>query len=210
MRRTLTAVLLAGVVAWAQRYTPTPYNTLVWTDTLRIDSTETEYTQIFWQDNGMEKVLLVEGSDTASAGFGSDSACVGLTLYQVFPLSPSVVARLNSRAHPDSTTYPGGSSWSLKDSLDIKSMADTSSCVLARSAVKRAVVGTGDTTRTYGDDFGSAQTGYGGFWYVGIAPDASPGVTLRVIGKANNAKRGAGSRWVFRLYQVNGQPVRSK
>lgn len=211
MYRVFVLLAVSVALAWSQRSTPTPYNTLVWTDTLRIDSTETEYTQIFWQDNGGEKCLLVEGLDTATAGFASDSACVGITLYQVFNIAGGVVVKLNSKAHPDSTTYPGSSVWPLWDSLNVATMCDTSAArVMRRNAVKYSRLGTGDTAQVYGDDLSSNLTGYGGFAYIGLAPDASPGISLKVVGKATNAKRGSGSRWVFRLYQINGQPVRTK
>lgn len=205
--RWLMVVLVCAVAAMA-RYTAKPTSTLLWVDTLVIDSTETEWTDIYWQDNGAEKTLVIEAQNDSATGFADDSACVLVQLYQVFHGPSNNVIRLPSRAHPDSSTYPFGSAFNVFDSLDIGDMDTTA--LIARTGVPE-LSSRGDTVGYYtNDSFGSAATATGAWAYISFAPDFSPGITLKVTGKASNGKRGVGSRWVFRWYQSLGAAVNTK
>jgi hypothetical protein len=57
---------------------------------------------------------------------------------------------------------------------------------------------------------GSRATGYGGFAYYPLVPDWSPFVTIKVTGLTGNMIRGSGSRWILRVYSLNGTIVKSK
>jgi hypothetical protein len=209
MKRGLAVLLMLAGAAMARRSVE-PLNTLIWVDTLTIDSTETEWTDVYWQDNGAEKTLVVEAWNDSGTGFASDSACVGITLYQVFHLpGANSVVRLGSRAHPDSSTYPFGSAaFSLFDSLDIADMDTTA--LISRTAVPQVSSRDDTVGYYYTNTFGSAATATGAWAYISFAPDFSPGLVLQVTGKASNGIRGAGSKWVFRWYQSGGAVTKTR
>jgi hypothetical protein len=211
------AMLFAGVFASrlcaAPLYTETPRNTVVWTDTIRVDSLAAYWSDVWWQDDGGEKMLIIEAQDTAAAGFANDSACVRIELYQVQPSdNRKDFFIMKSRAHPDSSTYPFGSRFLVADSLNIKSM-DSAAVYLRGTAPILRYAGKDTTGYKFTDAVSSnitAARGSGAFAYFAFATDPTPGVVLRVTGLATNAKRGTGSRWVFRWVQVAGNPVRTK
>jgi hypothetical protein len=203
----LLALLLYNTAQGAAKTSP-PYNSkIAFIDTIRVDSTNVYYSDIFWQDNGAEKMLLIEADDDSSAGFADDSAAVKIELLQVarfLPNSDRYVVMLPSHAHPDST-YPS-LNFVLYDSLDIADM-DTAA-VWSRTAVPTKNL-LGDTTGyTYNDVIGSAATGYGAFAYAGYTPDYSPGLVLKVTGLTSNKITGVGSRWIFRWIQVDGTKMK--
>jgi hypothetical protein len=218
MKRYL-AILVAAGLAYAGGPSTAgyqqPYNSQVWIDTVVVSSTNTAYSDVFWQDNGSEKMLVVEAMDTTAAGFAADSACVSIRLQQVAPIGTSRkdVVVLSSHAHPDSTSYPGSSVFYLWDSLNIRTMMDTTA-----AWVRHAVPLTnrqGDTVDyTFServlDSTVTATRGYGAFVYTSVPPDYSPGLRLRLTGKACNKKTTAkGSIWILRWFQTT-TPVKVK
>ena len=211
MKKLLLVLLLASVVMGVTRK---PYNShILLTDTVLVDSTEVEYTQIFWQDNGAEKSLLIEAYDDSTVGIASDSASVKIEVYQAFNRgikNQGEVVILPSHAHPDSTTYPFGSSFILYDSLEVKEMDSTA--VWAKTSVPLLDV-RGDTVGLdFQDGLDSLQTsGFGAFEYTTVGPpDFSPGLVLKITGLSSNLKRGSGSRWIFHWFQVKGTPTKGK
>jgi hypothetical protein len=193
---------MAKVEAAPAPYTRAPYNTIVQIDTILLDGNETEYTALFSQDNGGAKSLLLEVMDDNSAGFASDSACARIELLQAFGLGDDKhVAVMPSRAHPDSTGWPYGVSFVINDSLRIAEMCTT--CTWVQVASPKTLFG--DTVDwEYGGDIGSTVQTFGAMYYVPITPDFSPFMVLKFTGRANNAKRGAGSRWIVRWVQEGG------
>jgi hypothetical protein len=183
-----------------------------YSDTLYIDSTETEYSDIFWQVGGGEKVLLVDAADTNAAGFASDSATVSIELMQVFgdPANMSKVFMLRSRAQPDSTLWAYSDSFFISASLAIATF-DTLA-YWSRTATTLSDLGAAAVSGyTYGAALSAAvTTGRHACIYRPLVPDASPGICFKIKGAAGNAKRGAGSRWILSIYQVSGQPVTVK
>jgi len=195
-----------------------PYNTQIFfEDSLRIDSTETKFSEAFWQDNGLWKCFLIEARDDTNYLAGGWSVCtsaVSIELYQGFPVTneygvnartyatgySKYIAALPSKAHPDSTAmHP--LSFVMFDSLVISSM-DTAA-VYSRNAV----IDTNLTGQTmgyhYGDSLKTLQsTGFGAFVYTCLPPDASPAGVFKFTGTSKNEKRGAGSFWRIRGYQI--------
>lgn len=206
----LPLLLLLVVSVFAQKSTPYMDNSrLIMQDTLYIDSTETEYSKFVWLDRGANNVLLIEGADDSTSGFASDSAIVSLTLMQGFPVSYSRVAILNSKAHQDSTDWPGSSVNKITDSLRVSSMCDTSG--LFKRDSQYVEIKRNDSSYVFMDHIsGSRATGYGGFTYFPLIPDWSPFVSVKVTGLTGNMKRGTGSRWVLRVYSLDGTIVKSK
>lgn len=196
MRQSAFAVLLMVVGVMAQgRHTARPFNTLMWDDTLIIDSTESEWTSIYWQDNGATKVLLVQAYDDSAAGFADDSACVGIDAYQVFNVGNKVAVRIRST----------GADSSISDSLQLASMMDTTVSYLRNVSYKVRLGG--DTVWTYNDEWDTLSTDTCAFWYSTLAPDASPGISFKLTGKASNKIDGDGSKWILRVYQLIGSPM---
>lgn len=202
-------MLVAAVAVFAQtpNYRPHPTNAMLfWEDSARVDGTDAVTFKAVWQDEIANKVLLVECRDDSSSGFASDSACVRVTAYQVFPMAGAqnsdLFVMLNSRANPDSTTKYGSSVFNLFDSLNIKSM-DTA-CVWKRNYVLSS--NTWGSKGPYpGDSLKTLQTsGYGAFAYTALPVDFSPAYTIKLTGLAPNAKRGAGSMWKLRIYGLRG------
>jgi hypothetical protein len=200
---TLALFLCRSVIGAPGPYTSGPYNTTVFTDTVILDGTETEYMSMHLQDNGGMKTLIIEARDDSTAGFANDSCCASVELLQGFNAGNSRnVFLFPSRAHPDSTTWPYGSAFSLDDSLHIAEMCTT--CAWVRTATPR--VAFGDTVGwNYNQELDSAISGYGALIYYPISPDFSPFLTVKLTGKANNLKRG--SRWVLRVVQEDGIKV---
>jgi len=209
MKKVLLTVLLAALAVSAGRAPSRPaYNTRHFYDTLYVASTADTFSQVFWQDAGMEKTLLIEMNDTSVAGFDSDSCAFKLELYQAWQTQPeSTIILLPSRANPDSTGWPYSSDFVLFDSLDIADMDTVST--YRRVAIPSTDL-SGDTTGYYYktgiDTLISVSAQIAAFAYVPIAPDASAGVAVKITGKASN-KKGAGSRIILKWFQVKGQPV---
>jgi len=183
-------------------YSKGPYNTVVAVDTIYLDSTETEYTTMYLQDNGGAKSLVLEVFDDSTAGFASDSAAASIELLQGFGLGDDKhVALMPSRAHPDSTTWPYGGDFVIDDSLDVADMCTT--CVWQRVATPKTLFG--DTVDwDYTQDVSSTVSTFGAMYYLPITPDFSPFMVLKLTGKASNLKRGSGSRWIVRWVQEGG------
>lgn len=216
MIRSIACVLAVALTVSAQtrptgsRYL-TPGNAeRVYSDTLYIDSTETEYSEIFWQAAGGEKILMIDAQDTSSAGFASDSASVSIELMQVFhdPANASKVFMTRSRAQPDSATWAYSDSFFISASLAIATFDTTAYWTRTATPLRNPQ---GDTTGyTYGSALSAAATGTSrkAITYRPLVPDASPGICFKVKGLAGNNKGGAGSRWILSIYQVSGQPVK--
>lgn len=207
MRRVLVGlVVLAACLAGESARVPDrdqyPQNVnRVWRDTLYIDSTEAEYSEIYWQAAGTYKTLVVELQDTNSAVLASDSAAIKMELYQVWDIPTSAANVIRLRTTSADTV--------IDDSLDITE-CDTTGLV-ARTAIA-ITNANGDTTGyTYGTVTGAAVTsGRLAQKYYLVQGDPSPGLTFKVTGKAKNAKRGAGIRVILNLYQMSGDPVKVK
>ena len=229
MRKGLFVLMLAAVVGAAGL--PFTNTEIVWEDSLRIDSTETKYTTYFELDAGVYKTLLVEGRDDTNwaADSGWSSSCtsaVDISWLQVFPVTneyrtdrdsrivPSgyykYMCRLPSHAHPDSTTlHP--TEFMVFDSLVIGEM-ETAAVYLRNSTEDTALAG-GVVDYTYGDTLATLQTNglrFGAFQYSALPADWSPAGCLKVKGTTANEKRGAGSFWRFRVYQMKNLPARGK
>jgi hypothetical protein len=195
----LCAVYCVGEVVSIGGNSPNSF--MFWNDSCRIDSTETKYLRVLANDAYANKTLLIEARDDSSAGFASDSACVKIEIVQVWPINRGNIeyfVELNSRAHPDSS-YPGGSDYVLFDSLDILSM-DTV-CVYKRNRV--TITNPSGNSSYAGDSLKTLQTsGFGAFVYTCLPPDASPAGVFKFTGTSKNEKRGAGSFWRIRGYQI--------
>ena len=175
-------------------------------ETMYVDATASVWTPAFAIDRGAYLSLLIEAFDDSTAGFASDSACVSIELYQVFPDTRNGVGYFNvfkSKAHPDST-YPG-TDWFLFDSLHIADM-DT---LAAYTRDADSVTIRQEKTVIYGDSLVMADTNvvYGAQVYIDFAPDFAPALALKVTGKADNLTEGTGSRWRFKIIQMAGEPV---
>ena len=200
------------------RFDYAPFNTrYVFEDSCNIDSTDTVWMPMFWQDNGKEKFFLFEARDDSSDGFDSDSFSVKIDAYSVFNLNNRIgdynsfpyMVRLPSQGHPDSTSFPYSSEYILYDSLDILDM-DTA-CVYARNLIP-VLNSTGDTVDwSYGDSLSTLQTsGFGAFSYLQADFDYTPGLMLRIVGLTRNLKSGVGSFLRVRVGEMQGAPSKMK
>jgi len=217
MRINLIAVLtiVAASLLIAAIPNNAPVNSMiVWEDSTRVDSTETKRMVASWPDNGAQMTLLVELRDDSAAGFAADSACVSIKLYQLFTMTKNGLkyfARLNSKAHPDSTTssFSGSSSFSFGDSINVRAL-DTA-CVYLRNY--KAGGGVLNEADRWGDSLKTLQgntAGFGGFAYYDFAPSYSPAIEFELTGKASNRKKGVGSIVKLRLYQLIGTKVKGQ
>lgn len=212
MRNTIIVLLAVVASVSAALRGGYPQNSMiVWEDSLRLDSTETKRMTAAWTDNGAQLALLVEARNDSTVGLASDSASAQIKLFQLFPVRKGdahYFVRLNSRAHPDSTTslLAGGTDFVLWDSLHVASM-DTQSVYL-----RNKVLGSAKLNRPfeYGDSLKTLQATsvFGGFAYKTFAIDYSPAIELEVTGNLANGKRGVGSVWKFRLFQLGGTKVK--
>lgn len=199
------SIMAAGFTPWISN------SRLAQSDTLYVDSTESEYTPCFAGAPYNYKVLLLSAADTNRAGFASDSAAVKIELKQVFPLGTKYYAVMKSHAYPDSTDYPYADSVLLYDSLDIKAMDTTAKW--ARTPVYVRGANSNDTVNiSYSTVLSSraAAENREALEYRVLQPDYSPGYILKLTGKLTNAKAGAGSRWIVNWYVEEGQPVYQK
>ncbi len=212
MKKTFILLLVLFTVISARgKRTPMIENAkLVTIDTIFVDATDTAWTQIFWQPAGTYKSVVIEGNDTNTAGLGSDSAAVQVVLFQVFDKGPdrSQVVLLDSRAHPDSTSWPNSSDFIISDSLDVADMAQTS----LYNRTSELNISANDTLGyVYNDTLGTlATTQTGATAYYMLSPDYSPGIILRLVGRLTNSTANTGSRWIIRWYQQGGEPVFSR
>lgn len=186
---------------------------LIWEDSTRIDSTETKIMKAVWQDGYAQKAILIEARDDSTAGLISDSACVRISVLQLFPfngLTGNTIGQffvaLNSRANPDSTTKMGSSVFNLFDSLNILSM-DTAAVYKRGQTTGATFGGTGwmpnDTLKT----LQTVAKGYGAFAYTALPFDFSPAIAFKLKGCASNHKGGVGSMWKIRVYGLKGNKV---
>jgi hypothetical protein len=202
MKRALLAVLVCAAWVGAAGLVQ-PFNSSVWIDTLRIDSTETEYTDIYWWDNGGNLSLVVEAQDTSAVGFGDDSACVHIELYHVWPLGLSRKDVVSLRATDADSV--------IADSIDIVNMDSVAVCVhtaIADTNWQGDTTGWHFNTATV-DSVSTTVRSAGALAYYDVTPTYSPGLRLKVTGKADNNKGGVGSRWIFRWFQTVA-PVKAK
>lgn len=217
MRRSLLLVVLMASFAMGANFDPFA-SYLVFEDSLRLDSTESKFMKVVYQDNGGNKTIVFEARDDSSAGFTSDSAAAKIEVFQVFPIAKlgqnkmggaPYFLRLKSHAHPDSSTYPFGSQFVLFDSLEAKTMMD-SAAVYARD-IESDTTAIWRVSKSYGDSLKTLQTsGFGAFTYSSVPFDYSPGFVLKFTGKASNKGTGVGSIWKVRVYQLAGTSVRTK
>lgn len=214
MKTFLTIIALAGAL-FAAPTNNLPLNTfIVWQDSILVDSTETKYTTAAWVDNGAQKALLIEARNDSGAGIGIDSACVDISLMQVFPFNRRTgnqyFVTLNSRANPDSTSGIGNSgAYMLFDSLHINSMDST--CLWARNKAPYKDPNGITSGYLYGDTLktlmktkingGNDSTAISAFTYCRLVPDFTPAIAFKVKGCASNGVRGVGSKWIFRIFQ---------
>ena len=214
-RSVLMVVILIAFASVMARYpAPTqnkPRNSSVkFVDTLYIDSTESKWTDVFWQDFGAQKILFIQADDTSEGNFGGDSAAVKIELYQAFPRykNQKDVVLLQSRACPDSTSWPYSGEFVIDDSLDVLEMDTT--CLYAFTAVADTLP-TGDTVGYYYttviDSAVTDSAEYIACKHYLLTPDASPGIAFKVTGKASNKVAGSGTMWVLTVYQIDGEPV---
>lgn len=208
MKRVVLLVLI--IIAVVHGRTNTQENQLMYADTIFVDSVNVSYTKVFWQDKGTYKSVLIEAFDDSSAGFASDSISASIELKQVFNLGPKYFVVMNSRAHPDSTTYPNSTNFMLSDSMYLAKMDTTAKWI--RTAIYKTNL-LGDTVETnYSDDIATqaTTTNRGAYWYQDLAPSYSPGILLKLTGKLQNKCKGPGSRWIIRLFMQEGEPVKQK
>lgn len=194
-----------------------PDNTIEYSDSVYVDTTETVYTKAFWTDNGAYKTLLIEAWNDSIDGFATDTSAVDIYIEQVWPIkdyqtstnkgAAQYFLKLPSRAHPDSTTIysNGSSSYLLFDSLAIASM-DTVG-VWSRDSLAVTTID-GDTVGyNFDDGINTMQTsGFGAFAYKDIVVSPSPAIMFKVKGTIKNS----GSWWRFRLSQISGIPTKNK
>lgn len=197
---------LLALAAFAAVSGNNPANTSVWEDSLRIVGTGSDTTCVIWVDKLAEKVLLIEGNDSTSAGFASDSASVDVRVMQVWPITAkgtnNYFVVLNSHANPDSTSGNGSSSWKIFTALSVPTMDTANVFVRNRVSVdQRSIPGDSILAK-------STLSNFGAFAYARISPDASPAIAFILTGTAGNKKAAAGSKWRLRLSGVTGSPVR--
>jgi hypothetical protein len=195
MKKVLCLLLVVFAVVAQER---PPINEIYQMDTLWIDSTESEYSRIFWCGDYQNLAVVVTANDTGVAGFGGDSACVTIETRQVFDIGKKNILLLKS---PDADSL-------LWDSLRVQDMDSTAA--KARKTSSEFDLASALTGTHASDTIGAAVTGYGASAYKSFSLDYAPGVVLKVTGKANNRKRSIGSQWVVRFYAQRGQPVRGK
>jgi hypothetical protein len=217
MKKWLLVALLA-VVVYGEGEPTGPLNSInQWRDTIWVDSTSVVWSDIFWQDNGGEKCLLVTLDDTSQAGVADDSASIKLELYQVFADNAQYRRDfknawvLPSRAFPDSTSWPYSSSFALFDSLDILDMDSTAMWVRTATPVIKRYGNRIDTLGYYYDtQLDSAVTdGSKAYAYVPIVPDASPGLAFKITGLARGAKA-TSVQCVLTMWQILSEKVSEK
>jgi hypothetical protein len=169
-------------------------------DTIFIDSLSVNYGSVVYMDKGTYNAILLQANDTNSAGFASDSIGYKIELLQAWNIDAQKVYLANSAAHPDTTTWPGSTGFTLVAALTVANM-DT-------------IVYNRDTTqvRNYNGDLigfkyktrlkSAAVTAPNAYKYYFISPDFTPGYCLRITGTATNAKRKNGSRLIIRYEQL--------
>lgn len=185
-----------------------PVNYSIWVDTLRVRGTGSDTSKIFWQADVGYKTLQIISDDTSKTGFGTDTSCVSIELYQVFPLGNDKVFMIPSHAHPDSTYWPYSSKFMIADSLNIKAM-DTLALKNRVSITRLGFALTDTLSKIYSDAIGSTATQIGAVKYFDLAPSASPGICIILKGKATNSA-GAGSRHILRILSIKGTPTFQK
>lgn len=207
----LMLLLMLAASSFGYRRSVNMRNTdIIFEDSTRVDSTETVAMMAFGIDHGADFTVLIEARDDSSAGFSADSASVSMKVYQVWPVAVEdefYFVRLESRAHPDSTTslLSGGPSFTLFDSLDILEM-DTASGYFRDYVGNTA--GNRDEARHYGDSLVTLDTlsNFGAMAYTTFVPDVSPALQFEFTGTSGNKVEGVGSMWKVRVYQLKRTP----
>jgi hypothetical protein len=201
--RALFVVLLLCVIAQAQ--VVPPYNTNLMVDTVWVKSTGSVFSQVFWQDAGANKAVSITMDDTSAAARANDSAAISVELKQVFATQTGSKRKyayvMPSLAHPDSTTWPGGSGgYFLWDSLDVLDM-DTLA-VYHRERVPEVKLS--DTVGWYYNrDIDSLVPAAERMplSYRAFSADPSPGIAFKVTGKDSN-KKSSFVRVIINYWQI--------
>lgn len=195
MKKAVATLFVLGALLYVNAGQINTLNTYVlFDDSTKIVGTETKYLKAFPQDLTSAMSLLIEARDD-TAGYANDSISLRISLEQVFPYTKRSVdyyVSIPSRSNPDSTAWPGSSSFKLFDSLTIAQMCTT--CVYSRNKVGLSTVAGATQKYYYGDSLVTLQTsGFGAFTYVPINNlSFSPSSVIKVTGLPNNNKSASG------------------